>query len=65
MPADPEGVAFFSSSGEGLECVEIARKILASRLAFDACAVPTSGSASVQVVSQGIQSGAPMTPSNR
>jgi hypothetical protein len=39
MPADPEGVAFFSSSGEALECVEIARKILASGLAFDACAV--------------------------
>jgi len=39
VPADPGGVAFFSASGEALECVEIARKILASGLAFDACAV--------------------------
>ncbi len=38
-PAGPEGVSFFSASGEALECVEIARKILASGLAFDACAV--------------------------
>jgi ATP-dependent helicase/nuclease subunit B len=38
-PADPQGVAFFSASGEALECVEIARKILASGLTFDACAV--------------------------
>jgi ATP-dependent helicase/nuclease subunit B len=39
MPADPQGVVFFSASGEALECVEIARRILASGLAFDACAV--------------------------
>jgi RecB family exonuclease len=38
-PADPEGVAFFSASGEALECVEIARRILASGQAFDQCAV--------------------------
>jgi ATP-dependent helicase/nuclease subunit B len=39
VPADPGGVAFFSASGEALECVEIARKILASGLPFDSCAV--------------------------
>jgi RecB family exonuclease len=38
-PADAEGVAFFSASGEALECVEIARRILASELPFDSCAV--------------------------
>ncbi len=38
-PADPEGVEFFSASGEALECVEIARRILASGLPFDACTV--------------------------
>jgi RecB family exonuclease len=38
-PADPKGVAFFSASGEALECVEIARRILGSALTFDSCAV--------------------------
>jgi hypothetical protein len=38
-PADPNGVEFFSASGEALECVEIARRILASGLRFDVCAV--------------------------
>jgi ATP-dependent helicase/nuclease subunit B len=38
-PAETEGVAFFSASGEALECVEIARRIMASGLPFDACAV--------------------------
>jgi RecB family exonuclease len=38
-PADAKGVAFFSASGEALECVEIARRILASELPFDSCAV--------------------------
>ena len=38
-PAETGGVAFFSASGEALECVEIARRILASGLPFDGCAV--------------------------
>ncbi len=38
-PADPRGVTFFSASGEALECVEIARRILVSALPFDSCAV--------------------------
>ena len=32
-------MAFFSASGEALESVEIARRILASALPFDSCAV--------------------------
>jgi ATP-dependent helicase/nuclease subunit B len=39
QPAEPVGVEFFSASGEALECVEIARRIVASGLPFDACAV--------------------------
>jgi CRISPR/Cas system-associated exonuclease Cas4 (RecB family) len=38
-PADARGVSFFSASGESLESVEIARRILASALPFDSCAV--------------------------
>jgi ATP-dependent helicase/nuclease subunit B len=38
-PADQNGVEFFSASGEALECVEIARRVLASGLPFDASAV--------------------------
>lgn len=38
-PSSSEGVEFFSASGEALESVEIARRILESRLPFDECAV--------------------------
>src|SRR6202034_3219885 len=38
-PALPKGVTFFSASGEALESIEIARRILASALPFDSCAV--------------------------
>ena len=38
-PADPKGVTFFSASGEALESIEIARRILNSALPFDSCAV--------------------------
>jgi RecB family exonuclease len=38
-PASWNGVEFFSASGEGLECVEIARRIIASEVRFDDCAV--------------------------
>jgi hypothetical protein len=38
-PASSDGVEFFSAAGEALECVEIARRILESRLPFDQCAI--------------------------
>jgi RecB family exonuclease len=38
-PAGAKGVKLFSASGEALECVEIARRVLASALPFDSCAV--------------------------
>ena len=38
-PASSDGVEFFSAAGEALECVEIARRILQSRLPFDQCAI--------------------------
>jgi RecB family exonuclease len=38
-PPSWNGVEFFSASGEGLECVEIARRIVTSGLPFDQCAV--------------------------
>ncbi len=38
-PQSSTGVEFFSSSGEALECVEIARRIVQSGMPFDACAV--------------------------
>jgi RecB family exonuclease len=38
-PANPKGVTFFSASGEALESIEIARRILASAQPFDSCAV--------------------------
>lgn len=37
--ADATGVTFFSASGEALECVEIARRIMAAKVPFDSCAV--------------------------
>jgi ATP-dependent helicase/nuclease subunit B len=38
-PSCSDGVEFFSSSSEALECVEIARRIINSGLPFDQCAV--------------------------
>ena len=38
-PTEERGVTFFSASGEALESIEIARRILASALPFDSCAV--------------------------
>jgi ATP-dependent helicase/nuclease subunit B len=38
-PTEERGVAFFSASGEALESIEIARRIVASALPFDSCAV--------------------------
>jgi RecB family exonuclease len=38
-PVQQEGVEFFSASGEALECVEIARRILISGKPFDQCAI--------------------------
>jgi ATP-dependent helicase/nuclease subunit B len=38
-PSDATGVRLFSASGEALECVEIARRILAAGVPFDSCAV--------------------------
>lgn len=39
VPVNPQGVELFSCSGEALECVEIARRVLHSGVPFDHCAV--------------------------
>jgi hypothetical protein len=52
-PADPGGVAFFSASGEALECVEIARRILASGLPLRRMRCPFAQPGAISAVDRG------------